>query len=143
MIHIVNCVNMKRWIRIIKFIINRDRVIFYNYHSPRRNWIGHFRSGKLNRHSYCFFKVIQSRNNWNSHVTSVKFDEPKGKKSHHHLTALAIHGYQGKAPIVFLCGKNERYKGKINCSLQEQGFYIKKVPLNIAGTNNKNIVNDN
>jgi hypothetical protein len=44
---------------------------------------------------------------------------------------------------VFLCGKNEGYKGEINCFLQEQGFYIKKVPSNIAETNNKNIVNDN
>ncbi|MGW9103799.1 poly-gamma-glutamate hydrolase family protein [Priestia megaterium] len=62
---------------------------------------------------------------------------------HHHLTALSIHGYQEKAPIVFLCGKCKRYKGKINCFLEEQGFYIKKVPSNIAGTNNKNIMNDN
>ncbi len=95
-------------------------------------------------YSYYLFEGIKATNNSILHINSLNFDEPIGRRmAQNSVTVLSIHGYTGEKPIIYLGGRNQVYKELIRYSLQKRGFRVEDAPPHIAGTHEKNIVNDN
>lgn len=94
--------------------------------------------------SYYLFEGIKPMNNRGLHLTSKRFDEPIGRSMvQNSVSTLSIHGSQGEKSIIYLGGRNEKYKEAIRYSLQDQGFHVEDAPADMAGMSKKNIVNDN
>ena len=77
-------------------------------------------------HSFYAFKGIKPDGNWVLHITSHRFDEPIGLQvvNQAHV-AVAIHGHRDRRrEIVYIGGRNETLKEKIETSLTRSGFRV-------------------
>ncbi len=90
------------------------------------------------------FEGIKKANNNILHITSANFDEPIAKKLVASSTkTLSIHGCRGSSNVTYVGGKDTALKAKVRTELKKAGFAVAIPPPNLAGTNSKNIVNQN
>jgi len=90
---------------------------------------------------YCFNGLLVDRN-WDLHLSSVFFDESRCL----HLLgntnkAVAIHGCQGKEPVTWVGGLDDRMKTRVLASLQRVGFEAREDTSWHAGVNPLSLCN--
>ncbi len=88
------------------------------------------------------FLGLKRESNQRFHITSTQFDEPSClelvQNTH---TAVSIHGYNGKDPLVLLGGLNEDLKTRLLRTLNETGFPTQIAQAQFTGRDPANICN--
>ena len=92
-------------------------------------------------HTFYTFSGLKKKNNAILHITSNQFDEPIGLKIANSANIiLTIHGCKENETIVFLGGRDQQLKDRIQKALLEANVPVRE-SLRFSGKNPSNICN--
>jgi phage replication-related protein YjqB (UPF0714/DUF867 family) len=94
-------------------------------------------------HTFYAFKGIKKKENAVLHIRSNKFNEPTGVTTAENAdVVVSIHGYHGQDDGVFIGGKNQVLKRKMESMLNKAGFHAEiTTELGLRAQHLQNICN--
>lgn len=80
-------------------------------------------------HTFYAFKGIKRKGNAVLHIRSNRFNEPRGVTTAENAdVVVSIHGYHGENDGVFIGGKNQELKRRMESMLNKAGFHAEITP---------------